>query len=81
MAINVVKEWLRPTNNAIEDLSVKSLIKKYTPVIIQLRGAMGRKGGRTKAKRIVKMIRDAEGKEDALRFYRRSVIDITLFAK
>lgn len=60
---------------------MKSLIKKYTPVIIQMRGAMGRKGGRTMARRIVRMIRDAEGKEDALRFYRRSVIDITLFTK
>lgn len=58
---------------------MQSLRKKYAKVIIQLRGAMGKPGSRTKAKRIVKMIRDAEGNEDALRFYKRSVVDITLF--
>jgi hypothetical protein len=41
---------------------------------------MGCKGARTKAKRIVRMIRDADGKDDARRFYKRSVIDIRLFA-
>ena len=60
---------------------MQDLRKKYAKVIVQLRGAMSRKGSRTKAKRIVRMIRDAEGREDALRLYRRRVIDIRLFAE
>lgn len=60
---------------------MQSLRKKYTKVIIRLRGSMGSPGARTKAKRIVKMIRDADGKDDARRFYKRSVIDVRLFAK
>lgn len=58
---------------------MQSLRKKYAPVIVRLSGSTGKRGARTMAKRIVKMIRDAEGKEDALRFFRRSVVDVMLF--